>query len=143
MFRRIILREGYPALGLDRLKSECAVARRPGQHYANGPLALILRQRFKEGIDGPMRRAAPRAQLKYQGACGDGEVRVRCNDVDVIRLDRLIVRDLLYRERCGARENLRQSALVLGIEVLHQDEPHPGVERQSLEQLRERLKTTG
>ena len=55
---RVVLREGEPALGLDRLQPQRAVAGRAGQYDADGPLALVLRQRFKKRIDRPMRRCA-------------------------------------------------------------------------------------
>ena len=54
---RIVLRERDPALGLDRLQSQRAVGRRAGKHHADGPLALVLRQRLEKEIDRSMRRA--------------------------------------------------------------------------------------
>ena len=92
VFGRVVLREGDAALGLDGLQPQRAVAGRAGQDDADGPLALVLRQRFKKDIDRPMRRARPRARLKLQHALHDGQVRVARNDINMIGLDRLIVR---------------------------------------------------
>ena len=49
----------------------------------------------------------------------------------------------LHGKRRGARENLRERAFVLRIEMLHQHEPHARVERQVLEQLRECFEPAG
>ena len=48
VFGRVVLREGDAALGLDRLQPQRAVGGRAGQNHADGPLALVLRQRFKK-----------------------------------------------------------------------------------------------
>ena len=76
---------------------------------------------------------------KLQNAPRDAQVRVGRNDIDVIGLDPLIVRDLAHRQRRGACQELRERAFVLRIEMLHQHEPHARIERQMREQLRERL----
>ena len=84
---------------------------------------------------GPMRRARLRARLEFQNALRDAQVRVGRNDINVIGLDPQIVRDLAHRQRGGPRQNLRERAFMLRIEMLHQHEPHARVERQMLEQL--------
>ena len=135
VFGRIILRERDPALGLDGLQPQRAVGGRAGKNHADGPLALVLRQRFEKEIDRAMRRARLRARLKLQHALRDAQVRVGRNDIDVIGLDPQIVRDLAHRQRRGARQKLRERAFMLRIEMLHQHEPHARIERQMLEQL--------
>ena len=140
---RVILREGEPALGFDRLQPQRAVAGRAGQHDADGPLALVLRQRFKKRIDRPMRAARPHTRLELQHALHDAQIRVARNDVDMISLERLIVRDFAYRQRRGARKDLRERALMVRIEMLHQHERHAGAPRQSREQLGEGLQPSG
>jgi hypothetical protein len=102
-------------------------------------VALILCQRFEEVIDRPRRRARPGARAQDQDPPGDAQVPVRRDDVDVIRLDAQVVRDFADRERRRASEQLRERAVVLRIEMLHEHESHARVEREVLEQRRESL----
>ena len=60
--RGIVLRERDAALGLDRLQPQRAVGRRAGEDHADGPLALVLRQRLEERIDRTVRGARRRAR---------------------------------------------------------------------------------
>lgn len=90
-----------------------------------------------------MRGAGLRPRRKLQHALDDAQVRIAWNDVDVIRLDRLVVLDFAHRKRRGASENLHERALVLWIEMLHEHEPQAGVEWQRPEKLRERLEPPG
>ena len=140
---RIVLRERDPTLGLDRLQPQRAVAGRAGQHDADGPLAPVQRQRFKKGIDRPMQSLRPRALCEPQHALPDGEVLVARNNIDMIRLDRLVVCNLMHRQRRGARKDLGQRALMDRIEMLHQHEPHACVLRKMREQLCECLQPSG
>jgi len=55
---RIILRERNPALGLDGLQSQRAVSGSAGENDPDGPLPLILRQRFQKEINRMMRAAS-------------------------------------------------------------------------------------
>jgi len=77
--------------------------------------------------------------LQVQHALRDGQVRVRRDDVDMIRLDSQVVGDLANRYRSGPRQKLGQRAGVIRVEMLHQHETHARVRRQMFEQLRERL----
>ena len=66
---------------------------------------------------------------------------LRRNHVDVIRLDPQLVRDFLHRHRRGPAQELRERALMLRIEMLHEHEAHARIDRQVLEQRRERLES--
>ena len=90
-----------------------------------------------------MRCARLGARVKPQHAGGDTQVGVRRNDVDVIRLDVQVVRDFVNRERRRASEQLRERAVMLRIEMLHEDEAHARVEGQAPEQCRECLEPAG
>jgi hypothetical protein len=46
------------------------------------------------------------------------------------------------QHRSGSRQNLGQSAFVVGIQMLDQDKSHAGIERQVLKQLSKRLETS-
>lgn len=143
VFRRLILREGNAALGLDGFQSQRAVRRRAGQNHANGPLALVLRQRLKKDIDDPLRAAGLLARMKFQPSLLDGQVRIGRNDVHVVGLHPQIVRDLSHRHRRGPRQQLHERAVMLRIEMLHQHERQPRVGLHLFQQPRERLQSAG
>src|SRR6266508_2640812 len=102
-----MLGKDNPTLGFNRLQSRCAVRRRAGENYANGPLMLVLRQRFKKEVNGSMRPGSRLARLKFQTAfamAGVGR-----NDIDVVRLDRQVVRHFAHRK--GGLDSRPVSAL--------------------------------
>src|SRR5215813_3608891 len=90
-----------------------------------------------------MQPARPLTRLNLENAPADGQVRVARDDIDVIRLDRLVVPDFADRQGRGARENLCQLAFMIRIQVLHEHEAHPRVQPQRFEQLCEGLQATG
>ena len=137
VFCRVILREGNAPLGFDRFQSQRAVSRGAGKNNTDGPLALVLRQRFEKGIDGMVRSTILRARLQFQNALRDAQLRVGGNDINMIRFYSQVVRNLPHRNRSGLRQKLRQSAFVLGIQMLHEHEAETCVERQMLQQLSE------
>jgi hypothetical protein len=108
---------------------------------ADRTFALICCQRFEKEIDRPMRRARLRARSKGQDSPDDAEVRVAGNHIDVIRLDPLVVRGFLNRQRRGSREQVRERAVVLRIEMLHEHEGDARIEWQVL-QRRERFESS-
>src|SRR6185437_10908788 len=74
---------------------------------------------------------------------GDEKIRVAGNDIDVIRLHLLIVRDLMHRHGCGSCQQLRQRAFVLRVQMLHEHEAQTRVQREGLEQVPEGLQPSG
>ena len=90
-----------------------------------------------------MRCARLGARSQGQRTRGDAQVCVRRNDIYVIRLDAQIVRHLVDRQGRRASEQPWERAVVHRIEVLHEYETHACVERQVLEQCRERLEPAG
>ena len=58
---RVVLGESDSAFRLDRLQPQRAVGRGAGKNHADGPLALVLRQRLEKEIDRTM-RATPCAR---------------------------------------------------------------------------------
>ena len=83
------------------------------------------------------------ARLKFQNGVRNGQAGVGRNDIDVVGLDRQVVRHFAHREGSGLGQQARQCAFPRRVEMLHHHEGHIGVCRQMLEQLRERLQTTG
>jgi hypothetical protein len=61
----------------------------------------------------------------------------------VIRLDVQIVGDFVHWERRGPSQQLRERAVVLRVEMLHEYEAHTRVEWQMLQERRERLEPAG
>ena len=143
VFGRLILRERNAALGLDGLQSQRAVRRGAGQNHPDGPLALVLRQGFKKHIDGALGAAWLRARQKFQPALRNAQIRVGRNDIDMIGLDPQIVRHFAHRHRRRARQKLRERAVMLRIEMLHQHEAQTRIEREVFQQPRERLQSAG
>ena len=82
-------------------------------------------------------------RLKLQDAIRHAQVGIGRNDIDVVRLDRLIIRHFAHWKRSGPRQDIRQRAVARWIEMLHQHESHAGICRQMLKQLRERLQPAG
>ena len=52
VLRRVVLREGDAALGLDRLQADRPVARRSGENHANGLVTSVLGQSLEKAING-------------------------------------------------------------------------------------------
>jgi hypothetical protein len=67
------------------------------------------------------------------------DIRIRRNDVDVVRLHARAVDGLADHHRRGLGQRFAQETGVRGIEVLDEDERHAAISRKLLEQLRERL----
>ena len=65
----------------------------------------------------------------------DGEIDIRRYDVDVVGFHRHAVGGFPDRHGGGARENLGQQAVVLGVEMLHEDDGQTGVGRQIGQQM--------
>jgi hypothetical protein len=87
--------------------------------------------------------ATPRARLQCQNAPRDAKIRIGRNHINVIGLDPEIVGDLMDRHRSGPLQKLCEHAFMLRIKVLHQYKTHARIEWQMLQQLGERLQTTG
>ena len=83
--------------------------------------------------------SGPRPRLDKQDSVDDAEVLVARDDVDVIGLYLLVVRDFANRKRSGSSQDLRQSAFMLRIQVLDQHVGHSRVGRQGGEQMTERI----
>ena len=82
-----------------------------------------------------MRRAPRLPALEFQHALRGGHIGIRRNDINVIRCDPQFVGDFAHRHRSDPRENLRQRALVIRAQMLHQHKTHACVGWQMLQQL--------
>jgi hypothetical protein len=139
----VVLREGNAPLSLDGLQAHRAVGGSAGENHPYRTVALIIRQRLEKAINRAMRCPRPGPGGQLQHTRGDAQIPIGWNDVDVIRLDAQIVRHLVDWEGRGATEQLREGALVHGIEMLYEHETHARIEGEVLEQYRERLEPAG
>jgi hypothetical protein len=93
------------------------------------PLALRLRQRAEESIDGEVRHPFGAVAPQAQRAIDQREVVVGRDDVGAVRLHRHAVSGFVHAHARVALHQFRQHALVVGCEVLHQHVGHAGVLR--------------
>ena len=72
---------------------------------------------------------------EVQGAIADGEITARRNDVEVLAFEQHAISGLHHGHRGAVGQQLRHHALVLRIEMLHEDESHAIVGWQSAKKL--------
>ena len=139
-----LLREGDAAGLLDRLQTERAVRAGPRKDDPDRARALILGQRAEEIVDGEVRATRPFHGRRHevQHALQDGQIRVGRNDVDAPRLDRHPVLDGRHLRLAPSGEQRRQQALVLGGEVLDDDDGHR-IQRERLQKGGQRFEAAG
>src|SRR4029077_15934167 len=80
-------------------------------------------------------------QLKH--ACPDRKIDPRRDEIDVIALDRHVLRRFQHLHRSVAGQKTDHHAFVSRIEMLNQDEGHAGVGRKRVEELVESLQSPG
>ncbi len=135
-----ILRDDEPALLLDGLQSEAAVAAGSREDHADRALAEFLRQRAQEEVERQARAVALPRFRELQGTAADREIGTRRNEIDMLALERHPVRCLLYLHRRMAGQQLDHHARMRRIEMLDQNEGHTGAGRERGEQPAEGIK---
>ena len=125
------------------LQRDFLLATRDVGVFGNPRLALVLRQQFKEEINGSMRPGGQLARLKFQNGIRKAQVAVGRNDIGVVGLDMQVVRHFAHREESDPGQRVGQRAFPCRVEMSRQHKGHAGVGRQMLEQRRERLQTAG
>ena len=138
-----VLREGDAARGLDGLEPHGAVRRRPGEDDPDRAAAGILGQGPQELVDRHVQRPRRPSRREVQPRALDAHRRVRRDHVDMVRLHRNAIGDLGHRHGRELGQEPGQHALVLGVEVLHEDEGEAGVTRERGQELAERLEPAG
>ncbi len=141
--RARLLGEGDPPHRLDLQEPERPVRAGAREHDADGLSLLGLGERAQKVIDRQVGTSRVPARGDLQRALGERHAGVGRDDVDVIGRDRKSLAPLDDRHAGGAGEDIRQPALMAGIEVLHQHEGHPGAGRQMGEELGEGLQAPG
>ena len=84
----------------------------------------MARQRFKQGVEGQAHPLVARRRFKMQPAIPHGETAARGNDKQVIRQQFRAFRGLRHGVTGAFGEQVDHQAIVVGIEVLHQDHRH-------------------
>ena len=141
--RVLVLRKGHAPGGFDGLHAGRTVRARTGEDHADGPAAALLGQRPQEAVDGHVGSRGLHAWTKPERPLRDGEIDVGWNHVHVIGFHRHIVGHLAHRHGGGAGENLRQQAVVFGVEMLHENDGQAGIGRQIGQQMFENFQPAG
>ena len=115
-----------PSTSFTARTAQRAVAAGAGENDADGALALILRQRTEEGIDGQMEPMGYHRVDQVQVSMKQGQVFPGGNDIDVVGRDGDAVGDLRHRHPGEALHQLTEETFVVRREVLHQHKCHVG-----------------
>jgi hypothetical protein len=102
-----------------------------------------LGQRAEEHVDQHMAALHTLRRTEAQVAVHHQQRAVGRDDVDMVGLDALVLRDLTHRHPRGALQDGRGVALVLGRQVQHDDESHARRRRHGLEEAHQRGQSAG
>ena len=129
-----ILHDNEPALLLDRLQPQAAVAAGSREDHADRAFAEFFRQRAQEEVERQARTVTLPWFREPQGTGADREIGTRRNEIDVLALERHPVRRLLYRHRRMAGQQIDHHARMRRIKMLDQNERHAGAGREGSQQ---------
>ena len=137
-----LLRDDEPALRLDRLQPETAVAAGSREDHADRAFAEFVRQRAQEKVE-RQARAVTLARLRQaKGAGADREIGAGRDEIDMLGLERHAVRRLLDRQRRMAGQQIDHHACMRRIEMLDQNKSHSGAGREDREQPAKSIKAS-
>ena len=91
---RRVLDKGNAVCSLDRPQPQRTVGTRARKDDPDGFTALIFRQRPKETVDGHAPGVGLRTRQQVEHAVQDGQVLVGRDDIDMVALQPLSIRDL-------------------------------------------------
>ena len=115
----------------------------PESTIATARASAVLRQRAEEHVDRQRQLLLAVALAQQQPAARDDHLLLGRNQIDVVGLDRHAVLDEVDRQRGVPRQQLVHQALEVGRQVLDDDERHPGVARDVVEEALERFEAAG
>ena len=141
--RRLVLRERDSAFGLDRFEPQGAVGERARQDDADRTHLVRLGERLEEIVDRKLAAARLGAGHEPEPSVGKADLHVRGDDVHVVRPDPHSALHLEHLHPRRPGHDFREHARVGRVEVLNEDERHPGVGGEAREKLRERLDASG
>ncbi len=123
VFRGILaLSQRDPAAGLDGLQSERAIRTCPRQHYADGPVRLLLGQRLHEPVHGHVQPVILVAGLQEQRPSRVDKILAGRYHVHMVRFHRRGFGDFGHRHLAGARKQSDERTFVLRGKVLDEDD---------------------
>ena len=138
-----VLHHYHPEGLLDGPQTQRAVAPHARENDPDGFFLLVRGQMPEEEVDRhPLAPGRDRFE-HLEFAVQDGQVRIRGNHVDAIRLDLHPIFHLDDRHLGVPPKQFRHHAFVGRLKVRHQDERQPGIRGQVGEELLECLQTAG
>ena len=141
MLGGVVLHESDPALSLDRLQAERPVGPGPRQNHADGLTVSRDRQRLQEHIHRQMQSGSQSAWSQPQSIPLDHHVRVRRDDVDVIRLQLSPIAHFAHHHRREVRQNLGHRTLVVGVQMRDDNKRQPAPRSHRAKQLGQRFES--
>ena len=138
-----VLRERDAAGGLDLADAQRAVRARARQNDADRGRPLDRRERAQEMIDRVMRAPIVGTRRHGEHTVGDRDAGVGLNDVDVVRRDLGAVGGIDDRHRGVRLQQLGQTTLMFGIEVLDDHQRQARSRWQRVEEMREGTEASG
>lgn len=125
--RRVrLLRHADAAVLLDGPQARRPVGARPREDHAGGVDLLVDGERQEKIVDGPAQTPGLHELREFEDAVLDRQAPPGRDDVDRVARDPLAALALEHRQPGVPVEELRQHALVVGVEVLDDDEGHAG-----------------
>ncbi|EKD96631.1 MAG: hypothetical protein ACD_23C01370G0002 [uncultured bacterium] len=121
------LHHHHAALALDGAHAQCAVAAGTREHDANGALMLVQRQRAKQKINRQAVATRCCGLQQLQRAVQKCHVAVGWDDVGAVGLHHHTIHHLKHLHAGATLDQLGEQAFVVGVEVLHQDKGHAGI----------------
>ncbi len=141
--RTLVLSERDPPHRLDLAQPERTVRPRPRKDHRDRLALLLLGERPQEEIDGKVGPPLHRSGREVKQPARDRQIRVRRNDVHVIRADRQPVGRRKDRHQGRLPQEVRQVALVCRVQMLDQHVSHADLGRKMFQKRRKGLKTPG
>lgn len=129
------LREGEPARGPDVAKAQHPIGEGAGKDDAHGVVAAVVGKRAEEAVDDVLMALSRLARRDAEDAAAQREVGIAWDDVDVVDLHAHAVRRLEDGEGRHAGDDVGELALVVRVEVHHEDDRDPGGGWESAEQV--------
>lgn len=129
------LNHGHPAVSLDLPQPHGPVAAGPRENDANRLFSTILRQRAQKVVDRHAHATPLCGRCKVQDAGFDRQGVIGWDHIDVIGFDRRRVHHLCDGHWSLSGEEVRHQTLMIGVQMLHEDESQAGIAWQSLEEL--------
>src|SRR5262245_40674163 len=128
---------------LDLAQPDGAVRGSPGKDNSNRTVLGVLGQRTEKEVDRHELPLVTRTRDQVQLAFLDPHVRIRWDDINVIRLQKHAIADLNHRETRRPAKKMGKNARMPGGQMLNEHDRHAGRFLEGMQQLSKRLESTG